>query len=458
MIRIKNKNQLIENAENPLLKRARIITLKCIEEALNAADPKRLLKSKVVLEGSFLRVNGVSFNLKNFERIFVVGGGKAGSAMSVALEELLGEYLTGGIVNVPKGTYKKTKKIELNEAGHPTPDQSGLEGTKRMMAIAQKATENDLVICLLSGGGSSLMPLPRENIDLKDKQELTEALLKSGAAINEINIVRKHLSAFKGGWLAKKAYPATVVNLVLSDVGGDRLDSIASGPTVPDPSTFTEAQNILKSYGLLKDVMSPVSKLLSDGARGLIPETPKPGDTAFKKVTNVIIGNNNVAACALIECLKAAGLSTLLLSDALIGEAREVGQAFSRFAREIAVHGKPLPKPVGIVAGGETTVTVIGKGQGGRNQEMVLSAALLLKDVKGCVIASIGTDGVDGTTDAAGAIVDSSTLKRALSKGLDPRAFLKNNDSYTFFSQLGDLIFTGPTGTNVNDISIILVL
>ena len=458
MIRIKNKNQLIENAESPVLKRARTITLNCIEEALNAADPKPLLHSKVVLEGSCLQVNGVSFDLKSFGNVYVVGGGKAGSAMAVALEDILGQYLTTGIVNVPKGTCKKTKKIKLNEAGHPTPDQAGLEGTLSIMEIAEKAKENDLVICLLSGGGSSLMPLPRGDITLDDKQELTEALLKSGATINEINIVRKHLSSFKGGWLAKKAYPATVLNLVLSDVTGDKLDSIASGPTVPDPSTFADAQNILKSYGLLKDDNSPVSKLLSEGAKGLIPETPKPGDTIFKKVTNVVIGNNNIAATASCECLKAQGLNTLLLSDALIGEARDVGRAFSQFAHKIALFGQPLPKPIGIVAGGETTVTVNGKGLGGRNQELSLSAALNLKDVEDCVVGSIGTDGVDGPTDAAGAIIDSCTLKRALSKGLDPQVFLKDNDSYAFFSQLGDLIFTGPTGTNVNDISIIVVL
>jgi glycerate 2-kinase len=458
MIKIRNKNQLIENAETLLLKRARIITLNCIEEALNAADPRRLLKSRVVLEGSCLRVNGISFDLKSFGNIYVVGGGKAGSSMAVTLEELLGQYLTAGIVNIPRGTCQKTKKIELNEAGHPTPDQAGLKGALKMLAIAEKAKENDLIICLLSGGGSSLMPLPRENITLKDKKELTKALLKSGAAISEINIVRKHLSAFKGGWLAKKAYPATILNLVLSDVTGDKLDTIASGPTVPDPSTFADAQNILKSYRLLKDDTSRVSKVLSDGVKGLIPETPKPDDAVFKKVTNVIIGNNNIAAGALCECLKAEGLNTLLISDALIGEARNVGQAFSQFAYEIAVLGKPLPKPIGIIAGGETTVIVVGKGSGGRNQELALSAAIHLKEVEGCVIASIGTDGVDGPTDAAGAIADSSTLKRAFSKGIDPRTFLKNNDSYNFFSQLGDLIFTGPTGSNVNDISIIVVL
>ncbi len=458
MIRIKNKNQLIEHAETPILKRARTIVLNCVEEALNAADPKKLLLSKLVLEDSCLRMNGDSLDLKGFENVYVVGGGKAGSSMAVALEELLGEYLTAGIVNVPKGACQETRKIELNEAGHPAPDQAGFEGTQRMMAIAEKAQENDLVICLLSGGGSSLMPLPRGNITLEDKQDLTKALLKSDAAITEINIVRKHLSAFKGGWLAKKAYPATVLNLVLSDVMGDRLDSIASGPTVPDPSTFADAQNILKYHNLLNKVSSSVSKLLSDGARGLVDETPKPGDVAFEKVINIVIGNNNVATDASCKCLKAEGLNTLLLSDALFGEARDVGEAFSRFACEIAVLGKPLPKPVGVVAGGETTVTVVGKGLGGRNQELALSAALLLKDVEGCVIASIGTDGVDGLTDAAGAIVDSSTLRRAMSKGIDPRAFLKSNDSYHFFSQVGDLIFTGPTGTNVNDISIIVVL
>jgi glycerate 2-kinase len=403
-------------------------------------------------------VNGFSFNLNDFENIYVVGGGKAACSMAQALEDIFGGHLTDGIVNIPHGTCRKTRTIALHEASHPVPDQGGVEGTRQMIALAEKAQEKDLVICLISGGGSSLMPLPRDNISLEDKQELTKALLKSGAAIDEINIVRKHLSDFKGGWLAKKAYPATVLNLVLSDVIDDKLDSIASGPTYPDPSTFAQAGKIMKRYGLDKNVLPSVSKLFSDGTRGIIPETPKPDDEAFKKVFNVIVGNNKVAINAACDCLKTDGLSTLLLPDLMIGEAKDFGYAFSNFANDISVFGKPFSKPVGVVAGGETTVRVVGTGLGGRNQEIALSAALNLKDIDGCVLASIGTDGIDGPTDAAGAIVDSSTIRRAAKMGLNPKAFLNDNDSYSIFSQLGDLVITGSTGTNVNDISLIVIL
>jgi glycerate-2-kinase len=270
--------------------------------------------------------------------------------------------------------------------------------------------------------------------------------------------VRKHLSAFKGGWLAKKAYPATLLNLILSDVVGDPLDSIASGPTVPDPSTFADARKVLDKYGLWENTSASVRKVLSDGAEGLIAETPKPGDAAFKKVHNMVVGNNRVASLAAYECLKSEGLNTFLLTATLEGEAKHVGKVLAAVAREIAVSGNPVHQPAGIVAGGETTVAVTGKGLGGRNQELALSAALQLKNVEACVIASLSTDGVDGPTDAAGAIVDGYTLRRAAQLGLEPEKFLFDNDSYRFFSKLGDLILTGQTGTNVNDISVIVVL
>lgn len=302
------------------------------------------------------------------------------------------------------------------------------------------------------------MPLPREGIFLMDKQELTNMLLKSGAAITEINAVRKHLSAFKGGWLAKKAYPATVLNLILSDVMGDQLDSIASGPTVPDTSTFGDAIKILKKYDLWLNAPISVRKILSEGAKGLLQETPKAGDIVFDNVHNVIIGNNQTACLAVVDCLRSKGLNTLLLADILKGEAREAGKALAKYASEVFVCNAPTSKPLGIVVGGETTVTVTGKGLGGRNQELALSAALNLKESEECVIASFSTDGVDGPTDAAGAIVDSYTLKRAKQLGLDPEKYLAANDSYHFFSKLGDLIRTEATGTNVNDISVIVAL
>ena len=332
MIQIRNREKLIENGETPRIRKCRALTLQCIERAINAAEPKQLIKAKLKVKNNLLQVEGYTFDLRKFKHVYVVGGGKAGGKMAQAIEEILGKHVTAGVVNIPYGTRQKTHVIELNEASHPVPDEAGVKGTFRIMALAEQAKENDLVICLISGGGSSLMPLPREGISLKDKQALTNMLLKSGAAITEINAVRKHLSAFKGGWLAKKAYPATVLNLVLSDVMGDPLDSIASGPTVPDTSTFSDARKILEKYDLWLNAPVSIRKILSEGAKGLLQETPKAGDLVFEKVHNVVIGNNQTACLAAVDCLRSEGLNTLLLTDMLKGEAREVGKALAKFA------------------------------------------------------------------------------------------------------------------------------
>jgi glycerate-2-kinase len=294
-------------------------------------------------------------------------------------------------------------------------------------------------------------------VSLQDKRELTEKLLKSGARINEINAVRKHLSCFKGGWLAQKAYPATILNLIVSDVVGDPLESIASGPTVPDSTTFADAHKILQRYGLWKNASSSIRRLISEGEKGLVPETPKTGDVCFEKVYSVVLGNCRSAAVAAVEFLKSERLNTLLLTSTLEGEARTVGTVLSSIAREIAASNNPVMKPAGIVLSGETVVTVRGKGCGGRNQELALSAALKLQNVE-AVIASLSTDGVDGPTDAAGAIVDGKTIVRAKRLRLNSEEFLAENDSYSFFSKLDDLVVTGVTGTNVNDISLIILL
>ncbi len=458
MLRIKNREALIANGENEFTRKARAIALTSLEYALNATDPKKLLCAALSMENTCLRVGDLTFDLSKFKKVYVLGGGKAGGSMVEGLEHVLGKRITTGLVNVPYGTKSKAHIVELHEASHPVPDEKGVEGTRRIMQIAEQAQQDDLVICLFSGGGSSLMPLPREGVSLEDKREITNSLLKSGAIINEINAVRKHLSAFKGGGLAKKAYPATVLNLVLSDVVGDPLDAIASGPAVPDPSTFADARRVLKKYGLWKSAPPAVRKVLFDGVKGVIEETPKAGEPFFEKVYSVVVGSNRVASHAAVECLKSEGLNTLLLTATLEGEAADVGKALASIAREVAVSGKPVPRPAGIVAGGETTVTVVGKGLGGRNQELALSAALQFKNTKSCVIASLSTDGVDGPTDAAGAIIDACTLGRAAHLGLDAEGLLADNDSYRFFSKLGDLIFTGQTGTNVNDISVIVVL
>jgi glycerate 2-kinase len=457
MIKIINREKLIENGETPDIRRGRDLALECFEQAINAADPKQLIKAKVKVKKDQLQVGDCNFDLGKFKHVYVVGGGKAGAKMSQAIEEILSKHVTAGAVNIPYGTSKKTNVIKLNEASHPVPDKAGVDGTLRIMALAEQAKKDDLVICLISGGGSSLMPLPHEGISLIDKQTLTNALLKSGAEITEINAVRKHLSAFKGGWLAKKAYPATLINLVLSDVMGDPLDSIASGPTIPDTSTFSDAKKILEKYDLWLKIPASIRKILSEGAEGQLQETPKPNDLVFEKVHNLVIGNNRTACLAAIDFLGSKGLNTLLLADPLAGEAKEVGKALAKLASEGFVCND-TSKSLGIVAGGETTVTVRGKGMGGRNQELELSAALNLKESDECVIASFSTDGIDGPTDAAGAIIDGSTLKRARQLGLDPEKYMANNDSYNFFSKLGDLIYTGSTGTNVNDLSVIITL
>jgi glycerate-2-kinase len=458
MPQIRNKQALIENGETSLNRQARLRALESLEAAVNSVNPEKILESKLTLKSNIFRVNEYSFDLRKIQNIYVVGGGKASGSMAEAVEKILNRRITEGFVNVPRGSKQDTHIIRLHEASHPTPDDSGVEGTRRMLALAEKAEKNDLVICLISGGGSSLMPLPRGGISIDDKKEVTDALLKSGATINEINTVRKHISEFKGGWLAKKAYPAAILNLILSDVLGDPLDFIASGPTVPDSTTFSDAIHILEKHDLWNKVPRSIRRVLSDGKKGVISETPKAGDEAFKKVYNVIIGNCRYASLAAYSSLKSAGLNTLLLTSLLEGEARHVGTVLASIAREIRASGNPVKKPAAIVAGGETTVSVVGKGKGGRNQEIVLAAAMKLGNSDGMVVASLSTDGIDGPTDAAGAIADGKTLVHAEKIGLNAEEFLADNDSYNYFSKLDDLLFTGSTGTNVNDVSVIVVL
>lgn len=455
---IKNRNQLVDKGKTEVTRKARELALKSLERALIAVNPTNLLKSQVTVENSILCAGKYRFDLNEIGNIYVVGGGKAAAAMTIALEEVLDEHITEGIVNVPKGDGSKTHRVKTQEASHPIPNEAGADGARRMLAIAEDAREEDLIIVLISGGGSSLMPLPRGNVTLEDKQHLTNRLLKSGAKINEINTVRKHISDFKGGWLAKKAYPATVLNLVLSDVVGDSLESIASGPTVPDSTTFSDARRVLEKYRLWRNAPSSVRELLSAGENGTAAETPKADDPAFKKVYSLILGNCRTAAVAAYRNLKNRGLNTLLLSSTLEGEAKCVGAILGSLANNIAEANEPIPKPAAIVVAGETTVTIIGKGVGGRNQELILAAALNLRQNEGVAIASLSTDGIDGPTTVAGAIADAQTLKRAAELGLEPNEFLDQNDSYNFFSKLEDAITTGPTGTNVNDISVITIL
>ena len=349
------------------------------------------------------------------------------------------------------------KRTEIIEAGHPIPDQKGFEGAKKIQALLKESGPEDLVIFLLSGGGSALLPLPVDGITLEEKQQMTQFLLDCGADIKEINTIRKHISQIKGGWLARWAYPSTVIGFILSDVVGDQLDVIGSGPTVPDISTFEEAWDILEKYDLIKKVAPSIQKHLLLGKEGKVEETPKPGDQTFQKVHNILIGSNILALRAAEKEASSLGLHTLILSSSIAGDTREAARFHSAIAKEVISSENPIPRPACIISGGETTVTVKGHGLGGRNQEFALAGALEINGLEKVVLLSGGTDGTDGPTDASGAVADHTTVSRARSMGLDPKVYLENNDAYPFFQRLGDLLMTGPTHTNVMDVRILLV-
>jgi hydroxypyruvate reductase len=392
-------------------------------------------------------------NFDRFRHIYVIGAGKAGAAMAQAAERVLGRRITAGLVNVKDGHVAKLRRIELNQCGHPVPDERGARGSARIAQIATGAGRDDLVICLVSGGASALLPLPADGINLEEKQATTRLLLASGATIHEINAVRKHISRIKGGQLARLAAPARVEALLLSDVIGDDLDVIGSGPTAPDASTFATAAAILDRYAIRQRVPASVRERIDRGVRGEIPETPKPEDPLFARVRNTIVGGNRLALDAAARTARNLGYRTLVLSSSIQGETREIANMHAAIAREIAAFGRPVRPPACIVTGGETTVTIRGDGLGGRNQEFTLAAALEIAGLDGVVVFSAGTDGTDGPTDAAGAIADGQTLAR----NPEARGYLDRNDSYGYFQPLGDLVITGPTNTNVMDVRLILV-
>jgi len=427
------------------------------QAALKAVTPEECLRRAVRMEEEYLSVGGRTFDLSQIGRVIVVGMGKASARMAAALEGLLGERISTGLIVTADGYKVPTKKVEVVEASHPVPDARGLAAARRIASLVDAAREKDLVIVLISGGGSALLPLPASGIALSDLAATNELLLRSGAKIQEINTVRKHLSQVKGGQLAQRAFPAQVLALVLSDVPGDHLEAIASDPTVLDPTTFTDARQLLQRYGLWGEVPPSVRARIEAGACGDASETPKPGDQSFLKVQNVVVGSGSVAAAAAQAEGKRLGYHTLILTTTLEGEAREVGRVLATLAREEISFGRPIKPPVLILAAGETTVTVRGNGKGGRNQELALSAALGIEGLSQVAIASLGTDGRDGPTDAAGGMVDGGTVARLRGQGIDPERCLAENDSYQALSKAEDLIITGPTGTNVADLCFVVV-
>lgn len=436
----------------PTFARGRELAWQIMQAALRAVDPAQAVHNALQLEGSTLRIGEARYELGAFDRVLVVGAGKASGPMARAVEEVLGERVSAGLVNVKYGYTDRTQRIKLREAGHPLPDANGLEGTREIVRFLEGAGERDLVLCLISGGGSALMMLPEDQISLDDYQALTQALLRSGATINQINTIRKHIERVKGGRLAQLAAPASIAALILSDVVGNPLDFIASGPTVPDTTTFADALDVLKQFDLLDTVPPSVVNWLQRGERGEVPETPKQGDPCFERVSTVIVGSNDIAAAAAAEEATHLGFHSQILTTYLEGEAREMGKLAAALAKELVAYDRPAPAPACLILGGETTVTVRGEGKGGRNQELALAAALAMRGVERALVATLATDGSDGPTEGAGGYADARSLERAEAKGLDPRAALGQNDSYTFLRAIGDLLVTGPTNTNVNDL------
>jgi len=451
--RILNRQELLSSysGRNRLI---RSIALQLLEQAVRSADPDAAVRNALRVKGDYIRIGRERIGLSG--RVIVIGAGKASGRMATAIEFIMGDRIDGGTVIVPKGTASSysLRRIQLLEGDHPQPSKDSVEAARAVIRTVSGLNEGDVVISLISGGGSALMCLPSEDIPLEDKIATTKALLGSGATIVEFNTVRKHISAVKGGMLARAAYPARVVNLLLSDVPGDREEIIASGPMCPDTSTFDEAMRVLRLRNLVGRIPDSVEGHITRGIQGQIPETPKPNDMAFRHVITKVVAGGKLALRSMGQVCRKRNWGVNVLTSCMEGEAREVGTVLASIGIELG--SKVVNRPTVVLASGETTVTIRGDGKGGRNQEVALSAAIKLWGNQGITVASMGTDGIDGVTDAAGALVDGRTFDAVIDSGLNPRDALNRNDSYTALRPARSLIFTGPTGTNVSDIMVIV--
>jgi glycerate 2-kinase len=436
---------------------ARSLLRKLIAAGLHAADPYHAILQSVSRTGRSIRVGRRTYDLSRFKRVFAVGAGKASARMAQALEHVLGSELEGGLTVVKTGHRVPTERIRVVEAAHPIPDHAGLLAAARLRTLIQDLTPRDLLFVLLSGGASSLLPAPVPGVTLADKQRTTRLLLRGGATIQEMNAVRKHLSLLKGGGLAISTR-ATIVTLILSDVIGDDLGTIGSGPTAPDSTTFADAIGVLRRHGLWPTVPEAIRHHLQAGRQGRVPETLKTGSQRLRRVQHHIVGNNGGMLRAVAHTAQSIGLRTILSRPALVGEAQEAAHRFSRLAKPYTMGKKTSTRPVCIIAGGEPTVTVTGRGKGGRAQEFAAAAAFDLDGVPNAWLAAIGTDGTDGPTEMAGAVVSGKTLEQARTRGVDLHSALRRHDTYSAFKALGCHIHTGPTGTNVNDLYLLLLL
>ncbi|MFX1599320.1 MAG: glycerate kinase [Promethearchaeota archaeon] len=469
---IKNISQLLSNDIHKSQFILREVGLQALEKSILAVKPKNIIEKSIKLQKSKLIIESDEFDLHKFEKVYIIGGGKATAEMALTLEKILlnvKDIDYEGIINIPEALENlemfKESKISVNFASHPIPNENGLKGTKSMMDMIEKSNENDLILCLISGGGSALLALPKPDIKIKDLQQVNSLLLSSGASIHEINTIRKHLSDFKGGNLAKKLYYSsgtTLICLIISDVVGDKLDSIASGPTVPDNTTFKDAIIILRKYDLLGKIPGTIKEYLEKGLSDKKLETPKPNDLCFANVHNYLIGSVGNAARELTSFLKSKSFEVIYFSNNIIGEAREFGNSIYKIISkhlETNINQNKKEK-FALIGTGELTVTIKGNGIGGRNQEMLLSYLNSVKDKKfdyNFLIIGANLDGIEGNSKAMGALVDNSVLEQFILKNLDAEKFLDNNDSNNFFKELGTEIITGPTGCNVNDMVLILV-
>lgn len=427
------------------------------QAGLHAVAPADAVRRHLRKEGDHLHIGRRSYDLNQTGRIVVVGAGKASAAMALAVEEILADRISHGLVSVKYGHGAPLQRIRIVEAGHPIPDANGMAAAREMMQLVGAAGPGDLILVLISGGGSALMPLPAGRISLEEKQSTSDALIRCGATIHEINTIRKHISAIKGGRLAQAGAPARMAALILSDVVGDDLDVIASGCTVPDASTYGQCMDIVERYALSGQLPDTVMDHLLKGRQKAIDETPTTQSHRWQHVYNLIVGNNSAAIQAARQSARQMGYRTVILSSLMEGETRHVAKAHTAIAREILASGNPIATPACVLSGGETTVTLKGNGRGGRNQEFALAAALAIDGIGLITVLSGGTDGTDGPTDAAGAVVDHTTVQQALRAGLSPHKHLENHDAYPLLKQMGALLMTGPTQTNVMDLHIVLV-
>ncbi|UZE92204.1 MAG: glycerate kinase [Methanosarcinales archaeon] len=443
---IQNKEELISNSSGDF-KEVRADVLEILEYALERAQPKFAIQRTVRVKGDILWLGELPINLSEVKRIFVIGFGKASGQTAIELERVLDGRISDGVVIVKRDSAQKARKIRIITGQHPVPTMENVKATERLLEVVDEADAGDVIICLISGGGSALLTLPKRGISIEDLSKTNEVLIKSGASIDEINAVRKHLSQVKGGQLVARAHPARLVSLIISDVVGDRLDVIASGPTAPDKSTYADAVKVLRKYGLWRRVPSSVCRILESGQRGGLPETPKDDDTIFESAYNRIILSNDVMLSAAAERALECGYSPHIVQD-VTGESRvEAPKQLEDALR--------LKTPSCLISGGETTVKVTGSGKGGPNQEFVLACVEKVAG-KRIVVAAIDSDGIDGFTDVAGAMADGNSLQRATKRGLSPTKFLEDNDAYHFFKKNKDLLLTGQTGTNVNDLRLFL--